>query len=183
MTDQNSAVEHQIRPDEAMELLGIKKDAYYDLLKFLGIKTQKDKEGKAYLAKHQFDRLVELGSWIEQTGKMEGFTHLNSALAPAQGGGLLDDEMPIEPETDPYAGQMDDLIRAAAELKAHQIVMPELVIRELAGRMSYDDLPSDLKGKVDAVKEGSRPNFQPGAIAVNLLDQWRSQKAQMTQPA
>jgi hypothetical protein len=78
----------------------------------------------------------QFGSWIEQTGKMEGFTHLNSALAPAQGGGLLDDEMPIAPETDPYADQMDNLIRAAAELKAHQIVMPDLVIRELAGRMS-----------------------------------------------
>ena len=183
MTDQNSAIEHQIRPDEAMELLGVKKDAYYDRLKFLGIKTQKDKEGKAYLAKTQFDQLVDLGSWIEQTGKMEGFTHLNSVLAPAQGGGLRDGEMPIAPETDPYAGQMDELIRAAAELKAHQIVMPDMVIRELAGRMNYSDLPQDLQAKVDAVKEGSRPNFQPGTIATNLLDQWRNKKTQVTQPA
>lgn len=179
MTDPNSTVERQIRPDEAMELLGVKKDAYYARLKFLGIKTEKDKDGKAYLSQAQFDQLVELGSWIEKTGKMEGFSNNNSALVTtSESGSLLDVEQSAGEEGDRYADQMDDLIRAAAELKAHQIVMPDLVVRELAGRMDYSDLPADLKAKVDAVKEGSRPNFQPAAIAANLLDQWRSKQAQ-----
>lgn len=178
MTDQNSTVERQIRPDEAMELLGVKKDAYYARLKFLGIKTEKDKDGKAYLSQEQFDQLVELGSWIEQNGKMEGFPNSNSALATSQAGSLLDTDQPEAEAGDRYSEQLDDLIRSAAELKAHQIVMPDLVIRELAGRMDYSDLPADLKAKVDAVKEGSRPNFQPATIAANLLDQWRSKQAE-----
>ena len=49
MTDQNSAVEHQIRPNALMEELGIKKDAYYAYLKHLGFKAEKDSDGKAFL--------------------------------------------------------------------------------------------------------------------------------------
>jgi hypothetical protein len=178
MSDQNSAVERQIRPDEAMELLGIKKDAYYDRLKFLGIKTAKDQDGKAYLLPEQFEALEKLGSWISETGKMEGFVNSGSTLATAQDGGLLDAERPIEPESDPYADQMDELIRAAAEMKAHQIVLPDMVIRELAGRMSFEDLPQDLKDKVTTYRASSRPNFQPATIANNLLDQWRKKQTQ-----
>jgi hypothetical protein len=47
MADQNSAVEHQIRPDQLQGELGIKKDAYYTYLRYLGIKAQRGSDGKS----------------------------------------------------------------------------------------------------------------------------------------
>ncbi len=40
-------------------------------------------------------------------------------------------------------------MRGAAELKARDLAMPNLVMRELADRMTEDDLPEDLKEKVE----------------------------------
>ena len=49
MLDQNSAIDHQIRPDQLQAELDIKKDAYYAYLRHLDIKAQRGPDGKLYL--------------------------------------------------------------------------------------------------------------------------------------
>ena len=181
MTEQNSVVEQQIRPEALMDEIGIKKDAYYAYLKHLGIKAEKDQEGKAYLTEAQANAVRALRSHVEQTGKMEGFvnsiSNSNSELAIVSESSLLDQaaQTTTDPQGERLDDQFDDLIRAAAELKGQQLVLPQLVIRELANRMTYDDLPADVKAKVNSVREAASPKFQPAHLADSLLAQWRSQ--------
>ncbi|MEM9008475.1 MAG: hypothetical protein AAGE59_33815, partial [Cyanobacteria bacterium P01_F01_bin.86] len=72
MSDQNSEVLTQIRPEQVMEQLGIRKDAYYADLKFLGIQAQRDSDGKSYLDEGQFQLLVALRQHVEAIGPCEG---------------------------------------------------------------------------------------------------------------
>ena len=60
MTDQNSTVEHQIRPNVLQDQLGIKKDAYYAYLKHLGIKAEKGSDGKVFLTEAQANQIRAL---------------------------------------------------------------------------------------------------------------------------
>ena len=70
MAAQNSTVEHQLRPDELMAELDIKKQAYYTYLKYLGIKADKDSKGKLYLTQAQANLVRELRSHVVGGGKM-----------------------------------------------------------------------------------------------------------------
>ena len=60
MTHQNSAPNNLIRPDELQNQLSIGKDTYYDDLKHLGIKAQKDSDGKVYLTFEQAEQVRAL---------------------------------------------------------------------------------------------------------------------------
>jgi hypothetical protein len=70
-------------------------------------------------------------------------------------------------------GNSDDepnqLIRAAAELKGQRLAMPDLVINALSDKMTYEDLPDDVKAKVSAVKETTSPKH-PSQLAADLLE-------------
>ena len=68
-------------------------------------------------------------------------------------------------------------MRGAAQLKARELAMPHLVKREIANRMSEEDLPEDLKEKVAIAREVANPKFTPGQLAETLLNQYRSQNA------
>jgi hypothetical protein len=61
------------RPEDIQEMFGIKKVAYYNRLKYLGIEAQKDEQGKPYLDSQQVKLLQALHEHINETGKMEGF--------------------------------------------------------------------------------------------------------------
>lgn len=166
-----------IRPDEAMELLGVKKDGFYSRLKYLGIKLDKDDEGKTFLTQAQFDQLEALGEHIKATGKMEGFIDSKSALAVNQAAGLSDvatgfEDIPIEEP-------LEDLVQAAGRLAARRLTAPLQVIHALADQMDYDDLPENLKAEVDAARERTQtpPKFPAQSIARDLLHQWRAQQA------
>lgn len=174
MADQNSVVVPQIRPEALMDELNIKKDAYYAYLKHLNLKAEKDHDGKAYLTEEQANLVRALRSHVEQTGKMEGFVNSNGELAIVSES-LLETAQASESQGDRLDDQLDDLIRAAAELKGQQLVMPQLVIRELANRMSYEDLPSDVQQRVDRAREEiTRPKAKPGELAEQLLSRWRT---------
>jgi hypothetical protein len=179
MDAQNSVVERQIRPEELMEELGIKKDAYYAYLKYLGIKAEKDLEGKAYLTDEQANAIRALRSHVQNTGKMEGFLNQNGELTIAGEHSLLDAAEPVQTQDNPMDEQFEELIRAAAELKGQQLVLPELVIRELASRMTYDDLPEDIQVKVATVRQSASPKYQPAQLANDLLSQWRTRRSQV----
>ena len=175
MSDQNSVVVPQIRPEQAMEQLGLKKDTYYDDLKYLGIKAQKDSAGKSFLEESQFQLLVALRQHVKETGKREGFQPPGELVAISDDALTSSAAAPESRTEEPdFRSQFDDLMRAAAELKSEQILTPQLIIQELADRMTYEDLPADMKARIDAVK---RPKVEPGKIATDLLSQWRQQRA------
>ncbi len=182
MADQNSALLDPIRPDDLMSELGIKKDTYYSYLKHLGIKAAKDENGKSYLTDEQANLVRSLRSHVEKTGKIEGFPNsIESGLVYAEPTDLLGDAVnQATQHTTDTADRLDleDLIYAAAELKGHHIVMGDLVKLELANQMSYEDLPDEVKQKVDRIREAACPKFQPAQIASQLLVQWRSQQTQ-----
>lgn len=179
MTHQNSGIERQIRPDEAMELLGIKKDAYHDRRKFLGIEHHRDNEGKVWLLPEDFDRMQALDQYIAEHGKMDGFLNRNgSELATVDQSDLTESTSPVaeEPSIENDLGRQ--IFRAAAELKATELTMMPAIVREVANRLTKEDLPEDLKAKVEQTEEATRPNFHPGAIADTLISQIRTQRQQ-----
>lgn len=84
---------HQNRftPAELMKRYDIKKDAYYNRLKYLQIKSQKDPETKeAYLEQPEVELLDRLHDWIEETGSMSGFQiEEGGELAVSNGNGKM----------------------------------------------------------------------------------------------
>lgn len=198
MTDQNSAAanqnsttEMQYRPDEVQREFDIKSAQYYERLKFLGIKAHKDEKGKAYLDQSQFDRMKRLDQHIRETGEMDGFIDseggelapVNPAnLAAVEGSDLAEPIPAVEEPTNAVRGASIEndlgkqIFREAAELKASELVMRPAIVREVANRMTKDDLPEDLKAKVERTEEAIRPNFHPGTIADRLMEQLRQSR-------
>ncbi|QQE64179.1 hypothetical protein GFS31_08580 [Leptolyngbya sp. BL0902] len=175
--DQNAVIECQVRPDDLMEELGIKKDAYYAYLKHLDIKAQRDGDGKAYLEPDQADRIRALRSHVQETGRIEGFEE--TALATAEESGLGSSGAPWSQDspadsTDP--SQLEHLIRQAQELAAHHMAMGDLVVAQLAQQMTFDDLTPELQSKVQGVREATHPKSNPAEIANRIMQQWRSQR-------
>jgi hypothetical protein len=175
--DQNAVVVCQVRPDDLMEELGIKKDAYYAYLKHLNIKAHRDDEGKAYLDKAQADRIRALRAHVQQTGKIEGFEE--TALATTEESGLGSSDSPWLQDSPPDSTdptQLEQLIRKAQELAAQNMAMSDLVVAQLAQQMTFDDLPPELQSKVQGVREATRPKANPAEIASRIMQQWRSQR-------
>jgi hypothetical protein len=172
-----------IRPDEAMEQLGVKKDAFYDRLKYLGIKLAKDDDNKTFLTQAQFDQLEALGKHIKETGKMEGFLDSNSALAVKQDSGLA--ETAVEFGEIPIDEPLEDLMQQAGQMAAFRLTAPLQVVKAIADQMTYEDLPQNWKQTVDQARESATqpPKFQAQSIASDLLSQWRQQQAEATEAA
>lgn len=227
MSDQNSAVVYQIRPDMLSEELGIKKDSYYTYMKFLGLKAEKDHEGKAYLSEEQANLMRALRQHVLTTGKIEGFANSNgepvAVVEVPNGEVAVEPVVPEQPVSEVVAelpsleaveqvgqeqtgqlaiaeesaldaptaetlqeepvqpGMEDELIRMAAELKAQQLAMMPMVVQELASRMTYDDLPQDIRAKVDGARAAAAPKFQPAEVANNILGRWRDRNQQQQQ--
>jgi hypothetical protein len=181
---QNSVPTNCIRPDELMSELGIKKDAYYKDLSYLDITPEKDSEGKCYLTIEQADRIRALRNYVIETGKRNGFEN-NSIVKVDDSNEIVSNNN--EAENDIYVNReeptaqfdIDGLMRGAAQLKARELATPNLLIRELANRMTEEDLPDDLKEKVAIAREVANPKWTPAEIATQLLAQHRSQKAQV----
>jgi hypothetical protein len=165
------------RPEDVQEMFGIKQRAYYNRLKFLGIEANKDEQGKPYLNLEQVELLKALHEHINETGKMEGFTH--SALVKKENHQLSQSPEAIyaEPEEPTAQFDLEELVREAAELKAREIAIPDLVKRAVADRMSEEDLPEDLKEKVKLAREAANPKFTPAEVAETLLNRWRSRRS------
>jgi hypothetical protein len=169
-------------PDEACEILGIKKSPYYERLRFLGIKANKDEEG-TYLNAEQMKLMQDLDNHIRETGKMEGFSG-GGQLALSESSDLTSMlEIPMQPEipgSEEDEDRLEELIREAAELKVQQMAMPELIKLHLAAGMTEDDLPADLKAKLQAVREAANPaspKRNPAAAASNLLAKYRATRS------
>ncbi len=178
MTDRNSTVEHQLRPDELMAELTIKKQAYYDYLKHLGIKAEKDSKGKAYLTQAQANLIRALRQHVVAGGKIEEFVvdEDSVALAVADAGELDAAAGPM-PQLDP-TGDMDlqALHRQASKIAAHRMTAGHHLVLAMADQMTYEDLHPESKAQVDQVREATVPKFNAQAVATDLLSQFRSQR-------
>jgi hypothetical protein len=60
------------------------------------------------------------------------------------------------------------------KLQARELATPDLAIRAIADRMTEEDLPDDLKEKVEAVREAVNPKWTPGQLADKILANYRS---------
>jgi len=188
MSDQNSSQPHRIRPDDLMQELGIKKDTYYADLNYLEIKASKDENGKAYLTNEQANLVRELRSHVSQTGKREGFVSsspdgINGDLVHHQSrqeiAAFSEEAEEVDlniPQAEPegYEENLEKLIYEAAQLKMQNLSAPHLVKLHLAQQMSEEDLPPEMREKVQQVRDAANPKFQPSSVANNLLQQWRN---------
>jgi hypothetical protein len=187
MTEQTQSTVHQtpetatcFRPEEIQKMFGIKKVAYYNRLKYLGLEAQKDEQGKPYLDSEQVNLLQKLHEHINETGKMEGF--INSAIVKIDDSAAIastnnnsEENIYVKPASPTAQIDINQLMREAAELKAREIAMPALVKRAIADKMTEGDLPEDLQEKVNLAREAADPKFTPAQLADALLSQWRSQ--------
>jgi len=148
-------------PEEAMELLGIEKSQYYARLKKLGMKAKRD--GKIlYLDEEQMQLLRD-------------YNQAENAIA------LIDDSPGLTlgsiPQIEEPAGdERDDIMRQAAELRAQQLAMPDLIKLYLAAGMNESDLPADLREALAATRTAANPNIKKSAatIAQSMLQEYRS---------
>ena len=180
---QNSAPTNAIRPDELMTELGIKKDAYYKDLSHLDIKPDKDSEGKAYLTIEQANEIRSLRNHVKITGSRKNYQS-SSIVKVDDSNELVSNN--IEAENDIYVNAEEptdkiesNIVREAEELAARGMAMNDLIKIQLASQMNFDDLSPDLQEKVNIAREVANPKFQPAEIAQQLLNQHRSQKAQV----
>ncbi len=86
------------------------------------------------------------------------------------------DNLDLSDESD-----LDALIRIAQAKKAKQILQPELVMAHLVEQMTEDDLPEDLRRKIEQTRRAIRdPLANPAAIASQILTKYRSGSIQKT---
>lgn len=86
------------------------------------------------------------------------------------------EDLDLSDETD-----FDALIRIAQAKKAKQILQPELVMAHLVEQMTEDDLPEDLRRKIEQTRRAIRdPLANPAAIASQILTKYRSGSIQKT---
>jgi hypothetical protein len=172
----------QIRPEDLMDELGIKKDTYYRDLRYLEIEAQKDSDGKAYLTIEQANRVRSLRHHVEVAGERRSFKtsslvkvdDSNLATSPDE---IVTEDIYVQPENPVEQFDVEALMRSAAELKAREIAMPSLVKRALADGMSEDDLPDDLQEKIGLAREAANPKFTPASVAQTLLTQYRNNRS------
>ena len=179
MNERNSSPVDMVRPDDLMAELDVKSSTYYEDLKFLDITASKDENNKAYLTSEEAEQVKALRSHVNENGKREGFQA--SSLAVSSNNKLTTnpelDDIYVEAE-EPIEQVESGIIREAQELAARGMAMNDLIKIQLASQMSFDDLSPDLQEKINIAHEVANPKFHPAAIASQLLNQHRSQKAQ-----
>ena len=181
MTEQNSTVEHQLRPDELIAELSIGKQTYYNYLKHLGIKAGKDSKGKAYLTQAQANLIRDLRAHVAGGGKIEEFTINDEATAlTVADAGELDTAAEPFPQADPKAGlDLQALHREASKLAAKRMTAGHHLVLAMAEQMTYEDLHPEARAEVDQVREAGLPKFNPKELATDLLTQFRQQQVRV----
>ena len=75
------------------------------------------------------------------------------------------------------AFDLEDLVRGAAELAGHRMTMGQQLMLQMAERMTYEDLPEEVRLKVDSVRQATNPKHQNlSELADQMLNQWRQQR-------
>ena len=167
----------RIYPEQLLEEFSIGKDTYYTDLKFLGIVTKRDKDRKTYLTEEDAEKFRQLRTYITNTGTRKWFeSSKNWELTVSEPNQIATQQNAIEypqPE-EPIADDdmAEQLFRAGAELKAKETALPHLVVRAVADQMGEEQLPEDLKDKVNNAREAANPKWNPGDLASNLINRY-----------
>ena len=177
MTNCNSTIEHQLRPDELIAELSIGKQTYYNYLKHLGIKAGKDSKGKAYLSQEQAKLIRDLRTHVVDGGKIEEFTISDEATALAvTDSAELDAAGDSMPQSDPQEGlDLKMLHREASKIAAKRMTAGHHLVLAMAEQMTYEDLHPEAQAEVDEVRTAGLPKFNPQELATDLLSQFRQQ--------
>ncbi len=189
--DQNSApsrktgdveIDTLTTPESLQQHFGIGKSAYYDDIRFLRaqghpINTHRDEQKRTIVAPETVQLLTALRAHVAATGSREGFKYGGglAVMEDASLGHVAEEEPTPTPEYETASGsQLDDMVRQAQQLAAHNLVMGNRVITEMARQISYDDLPEDLKQQVDQARAATAPKVNPAEVANSLLSRWRA---------
>lgn len=148
-------------PEKAMELLGIEKSQYYARLKKLGMKAKRDGKN-LYLDEEQMQLLRDCNQTESAIATIDDSPGLSLGSVPQ-----------VE---EPVGDERDDIMRQAAELRAQQLAMPDLIKLYLAAGMNEADLPPDLRETLAATRTAANPNIKKSAasIAQAMLQEYRS---------
>jgi hypothetical protein len=183
--------------DELCQRWGIKTTQYYERLRSLNLDPK-------HLTEGDIEELDRLDAHVKNGGKIKDFaateeessTQSESQIAPTteQGAirsfrtgfanarstteepdeenteGLAIPDPPEEPET-----PESEIYRHAAELKAYYVSHPDLVALNLASMMSENDLPEDLRAKVEEVREVAHPKSNQRDVAAAILQRHKNQ--------
>ena len=171
-----------IRPEQLMSELGIKKSKYYQVLKELGIKADKDSTGKSYLTESQAEQVKNylLNNMLteeNQDSNNNSIIKVDDSNDIVSNNNKTEEDIYVEAE-EPTASVDSDIVREAKELAARGMAMNDLLKIQLASKMTFDDLDADLKEKVNIAREVANPKWTPASLADKILAQHRSQKAQ-----
>lgn len=169
-------------PESLQAHFGIGKSAYYDDIRFLRaqghpINTHRDDEKRTIVEPETVQLLSALRSHVVATGSREGFKYGGdlAVMEDASLGDVAADGPTPTPEYEAATGsQLDDMVRQAQQLAAHNLVMGNRVVAEMARQISYDDLPDDLKHQVDHARAATVPKANPAEVASSLLHRWRA---------
>ena len=169
-------------PESLQAHFGIGKSAYYDDIRFLRsqghpINTHRDDEKRTIVEPETVQLLSALRSHVVATGSREGFKY-GGGLAVMEETSLGDVAADGPNPTPDYEAatdnQLDEMVRRAQQLAAHNLVMGTQVVAEMARQISYDDLPDDLKQQVDQARAATVPKANPAEVASSLLQRWRA---------
>lgn len=188
----DSATETRIYREQAIDELDIGKTTFYKWVNYLGIEQQQDSAKRKYLDESQFKQLQELKTYYQEKGTIEGFlptenltehpgkltTVESKAIAHDEPAALATENIYVEPEAPTANMDVDRLVREAAELKARNLAMGDLLKLSIAQNMTFEDLDPDLQAKVTAAHNAANPKDSPASIASQLLAQYRSGKSQ-----
>ncbi len=182
---QNSTLDQKIRPEDLIQEFNIGKDTYYNDLKYLGIKAEKDSKGKPYLTFEQAEQVRALRSHVSKTGKREGFSYSaltvldDSNLATQTNNNPSEDveDIYVQPEEPRAQFDFNQLMRGAQEIKLRELATPDLLMRGIADQLTEEDLSDDLKEKLAAVREAVNPKWTPASLATEIVAQYRSNRS------
>ena len=169
-----------IRPEQLMEELGIKKSKYYQVLKELGIKADKDSTGKSYLTESQAEQVKNYLSnnmlrAENQESNNNSIIKVDDSNLEVSNNNETEEDIYVERE-EPTASVDSDIVREAKELAARGMAMNDLLKIQLASKMTFDDLDADLKEKVTIAREVANPKWTPASLADKILAQHRSSR-------
>ena len=182
MTKPNSMENKMIRPDALMAELGIKKSKYYQVLKELGIKADKDSNKKLYLEEEQAEQIRAY--LLDDTLSAENEDSDNSSLVKVDDSNEIvsnnnqsSEDIYIKPEEPTVQFDFNQLMRGAQEIKLRELATPDLLMRGIADQLTEEDLSDDLKEKLAAVREAVNPKWTPASLATEIVAQYRSNRS------
>lgn len=166
--------------EQILERLGCGKDTFYKLKNYLGLEGSRDESKAVFFTEDDVAALELLKQHLDEGGKLHDFEV--GALAIASNNNLAESSVDISeedaeeiPEIDPLDGiDINQLIFEAAHLRGEQIVTPQLVKLAIAGQLTEEELPPEVRERVNAIRAAANPKFQADAIASQVLGKWRA---------